>query len=215
MTFSEINVQFCDFFAIRFWLFITKKIHFRDIFTLVCDFSSKNFTFLWLFSLCVDFLSHIFTCCDFLYQKLSCWWLFYTIFWLCITYILRPFFTSLWVFITNTGRVFNCWFYIFVLNFLIKFFWNFYLNVLFYVSWLVNYDPVRESSYLPLPIELKAKHACLNSQNNDKKCFLWSIQVSLHPVQHNAYRVSKYQEYEHEFKWLYILHGMHKCSFFK
>ena len=37
-------------------------------------------------------------------------------------------------------------------------------------------------------------------QNNDEKCFVWSILVVLDPVQHrnSLHRVSKYQEYEHE-----------------
>ena len=37
-------------------------------------------------------------------------------------------------------------------------------------------------------------------QNNDEKCFIRSILVALHPVQHrnSPHRVSKYQEYEHE-----------------
>ena len=39
---------------------------------------------------------------------------------------------------------------------------------MFYVSGLVKYDPMRASSYLPLPKELKAKKACLNIQNYDK-----------------------------------------------
>ena len=59
---------------------------------------------------------------------------------------------------------------------------------------------MRASSYLPLPKELKAKQGCLNIQNNDEKCFIWSILASLHPVQcgNSLHRVSKYQEYEHE-----------------
>ena len=75
----------------------------------------------------------------------------------------------------------------------------FYLNVLLYASGLVKYNPMRVSSYLPLAKELNAKHGCLNIQNNDEKCFLWSIQASLHSVQHGNHtnRVSKYQEYEH------------------
>ena len=70
---------------------------------------------------------------------------------------------------------------------------------MFYVSELVKYDPMRASSYLPLPL-LKAKQDCLNIKNNDGKCFLWSILALLHPVQHRNHpdRVSKYQEYEHE-----------------
>ena len=55
-------------------------------------------------------------------------------------------------------------------------------------------------SYVPLPKELKGKQRCLNIQNNDEKCFLWSILSSLHPVQwrNQQFRVSKYQEYERE-----------------
>ena len=110
------------------------------------------------------------------------------------------FITSLWVFITNTWLVFNCWFYTFMFNFLIKFLWKFYVNVLFYVSGLVKYDLMRASSYLPLLKELKAKHVCLNIQNNVKKSFLWSILASLHSLQYRNHLagVWKYHEYEHE-----------------
>ena len=73
---------------------------------------------------------------------------------------------------------------------MINVFWKFYLNMLFYDSGLVKYDPMRASSYLPLPKELKAKGMSKYS----------SILASLHPVQHGTHlnRVSKYQEYEHE-----------------
>ena len=65
---------------------------------------------------------------------------------------------------------------------------------------IVKYDPMTASSYLPLPKELKEKQGCLDIQNNDRKFFLWSIIAPLHPVQHRNYptSVSKYQEYEHE-----------------
>ena len=71
---------------------------------------------------------------------------------------------------------------------------------MFYVSGLVKYDAMRASSYLPLPKQLNGKRGCLNLQNNDEKCFLWSILASLHPVQRRNHldRVSKYQEYEHD-----------------
>ena len=64
----------------------------------------------------------------------------------------------------------------------------------------MKYDSLRSSSYLPLPKELKAKQGCLSIQNNDEKCFLWSILALLHPVQHrnHQFRVSKCQEYERE-----------------
>ena len=59
---------------------------------------------------------------------------------------------------------------------------------------------MRASSYLSLAKELKVKRGCLNIQNNNKKCFLWSILASLHPVQrrNDPDRVTKYQEYESE-----------------
>ena len=69
----------------------------------------------------------------------------------------------------------------------------FFDKVLFYVSGLVKYDPMRASSYLPLPKEFKTKRGCVNIKNNDEKCFLWSILASLHPVQcrNHQDRVSK------------------------
>ena len=59
---------------------------------------------------------------------------------------------------------------------------------------------MRASRYLPLPKEFKAKQGCLNIENGDEKCFLWSILASLHPVQcrNNPDRVSKYRQYEHD-----------------
>ena len=76
----------------------------------------------------------------------------------------------------------------------------FYLNVLSECFRTGKIRSNRASRYLPLLKELKAKHACLNIQNNDTKCFLWSILLLLHPVQYRnrPTRVSKYQEYEHE-----------------
>ena len=64
----------------------------------------------------------------------------------------------------------------------------------------MKYDPMRASSYLPLPKELKAKQGCHNIKNNDDKCILWSILALLPPVQPRNHpdRVSKYQKYEHE-----------------
>ena len=74
-------------------------------------------------------------------------------------------------------------------------------KVLFYVLGLVKYHPMRASSYLPLPKELKAKQCCFNIENDDEKCFLWSILASLHPVQrrNDLDRVLKYWQYEHDF----------------
>ncbi|KAG8186536.1 hypothetical protein JTE90_023962 [Oedothorax gibbosus] len=54
------------------------------------------------------------------------------------------------------------------------------------------------SSYIPLPDKLASKKALLNVQNEDEKCFLYSVLVALHPVDrvNHANRVSHYQPYE-------------------
>ena len=48
--------------------------------------------------------------------------------------------------------------------------------------------------------ELKGKRGCLDIQNNNEKCFLWSILALLHSVQSRNHldRVTKCQEYESE-----------------
>ena len=47
---------------------------------------------------------------------------------------------------------------------------------------IANYNPLNASSYLKLPIKHEHSKSNLNIQNNDKKCFVWSILAKLHPV---------------------------------
>ena len=54
------------------------------------------------------------------------------------------------------------------------------------------------SSFFPLPPKLRNKRACINVQNRDEKCFLWSILSALHPPSHHVDRVSKYSPFQHE-----------------
>ena len=63
---------------------------------------------------------------------------------------------------------------------------------------VVQYDPLRASTYLPLPKVIKDKKACINIKNDDQKCFLWSVLASLHPQSENVERVTKYRSYENE-----------------
>src|SRR5437868_6150443 len=58
-----------------------------------------------------------------------------------------------------------------------------------------EYRPFHGSSYIPLPSELKNKHAIVNVQNQDEKCFVWAVLASLYPVQKNSNRVSKYEQH--------------------
>ncbi|XP_051159144.1 uncharacterized protein LOC127280280 [Leptopilina boulardi] len=61
-----------------------------------------------------------------------------------------------------------------------------------------KYNPMRASSYINLPSAINRKHACINVKNFDNQCFKWAILSSLHPVEKNAERVSKYKSYEGE-----------------
>jgi hypothetical protein len=59
-----------------------------------------------------------------------------------------------------------------------------------------EYTPLAPSSYIPLPKELSLKHAIINVQNTDHKCFLWSVLAGLYPASDNPQRVNKYVEHE-------------------
>ena len=62
------------------------------------------------------------------------------------------------------------------------------------------YTPLEGASYLPLPPKIKNKKAVLNIQNEDLKCFLWSILAAKHPVhwRDHPHRVNHYTRYEAE-----------------
>ena len=71
---------------------------------------------------------------------------------------------------------------------------------------MAKYKPLKGSQYIDLPKKIKYTRAVLNIQNNDNKCFLWSILVSLHEVPPNqhGYMVEKYIQYEDELN----MHGI-------
>ena len=51
------------------------------------------------------------------------------------------------------------------------------------------WDPIKASSYIKLPPELKNKKAIVNMQNEDNKCFLWSVLRGLNPKDKDAGRI--------------------------
>jgi len=60
-----------------------------------------------------------------------------------------------------------------------------------------RYNPTRASSYIELPKWISSKGACINIQNNDNKCFKYSIQCGvfkIHDCEHPG-RVTKYKIY--------------------
>lgn len=61
-----------------------------------------------------------------------------------------------------------------------------------------KYQPLHALSYIQLPKYLMTKKAIINVKNNDNQCFKWAVLSALHPVDHQAERVSKYIKYENE-----------------
>lgn len=58
-----------------------------------------------------------------------------------------------------------------------------------------KYCPMRGGSYIDLPPKVKNTKSCINIQNNDNHCLLWSVVAALHPRERNACRVSSYPHY--------------------
>ena len=63
---------------------------------------------------------------------------------------------------------------------------------------IAQYNPVKGSSYIPLPSKLKTKKAIINIKNNDNKCFMWSILAGIHPAKRSAERLYHYQQFQDE-----------------
>ena len=51
------------------------------------------------------------------------------------------------------------------------------------------WDPIKASSYIDLPDELKNKKAIINMKNEDNKCFLWCVLRALNPKNKDAGRI--------------------------
>ena len=53
------------------------------------------------------------------------------------------------------------------------------------------WDPLKASSYIDLPKELKNKNAIINMKNEDNKCFLWCVLRALNPTNSHPERIDK------------------------
>ena len=60
----------------------------------------------------------------------------------------------------------------------------------------VNFNPMRGSSYIPLPDWIMRKKAIINIRNTDDKCFLWCVLRYLNPKPKNDDRLSDLKEKE-------------------
>ena len=57
---------------------------------------------------------------------------------------------------------------------------------------------MKGGTYIPLPKFIQNKNAIINIQNEDDKCFLWSILRYLHPKEIHAERITDLKKYENE-----------------
>ena len=61
------------------------------------------------------------------------------------------------------------------------------------------YNPLARGCHIELPKQLKNKHAIINIDSDDNKCFLWSICAALYSTCNHPERVKQYYKYENEF----------------
>ena len=52
-------------------------------------------------------------------------------------------------------------------------------------------NPLKGSSYIPLPKNLNGKKAIINMENDDQQCFKWCITRALNPVERDPSRITK------------------------
>ena len=61
---------------------------------------------------------------------------------------------------------------------------------------LVEYNPTKGSSYIPLPDWISNKKAIVNIENKDEKCFLWCVLRYLHPKEIHEEKLTDLKKYE-------------------
>jgi len=64
-----------------------------------------------------------------------------------------------------------------------------------------KYSGVRANKFIPVPYAVYSKKCVINVQNNDEKCFLWSILSILHPAEDHVSRASSYREHVSKYTW--------------
>ena len=55
----------------------------------------------------------------------------------------------------------------------------------------VKYEPMRGSSYIPLPKYLADKKALINLKNDDDQCFKWAVTRAINPTESHSERIDK------------------------
>ena len=65
---------------------------------------------------------------------------------------------------------------------------------------ICKYTPIMGSSYMKSPKKIENTKSVVNVQNEDDKCFLWSVLANLHPAKDHVDRVSNYEPFLDELK---------------
>ena len=63
---------------------------------------------------------------------------------------------------------------------------------------IVDYKPMKGSSYIPLPDFIMRKKAIINMENKDNRCFLWSVLRYLRPIEKHETRLTDIRKYEND-----------------
>ena len=71
----------------------------------------------------------------------------------------------------------------------------YFREILYLEIHTVDYNPMRGSSYIPLPDWIVRKKAIVSLRNKDDKCFLWCVLRYLHPRDKN-FRLTDLKQYE-------------------
>ena len=64
-----------------------------------------------------------------------------------------------------------------------------YLNI-------AKYEPLKGSSYMPLPNKIANKKAVINVKNDDNRCIEWALKSALYPVKNNVSNKYTYTKYD-------------------
>lgn len=73
------------------------------------------------------------------------------------------------------------------------------LDSICHIDMNVNkFNPLRGSSYIDLPRDIKYKKAIINVKNNDCLCFKWALLSALYPSKKNSDRVTSYTIHAHK-----------------
>jgi hypothetical protein len=69
------------------------------------------------------------------------------------------------------------------------------INILQFVLNINQYNPLRGSSFIELPVAIKNKKAVINIRNADDYCFAWAVNSALYPALTNSNKITSYPRY--------------------